>query len=59
MRVKWIDSAKEIAILLVIIGHASLGRTGLFNIVYGIQLELIKYLCKIAWMCYYKNVKLY
>ena len=38
MRVKWIDSAKGIAILLVIIGHASLGRTDLFNFVYGIHL---------------------
>lgn len=40
MRIKWIDNAKGIAILLVIIGHVSVGLQGLldFDFVYGIHL---------------------
>ena len=40
MRETWIDNAKGIAILLVIIGHVSGGLKGLwdFNFVYGIHL---------------------
>lgn len=42
MREKWIDNAKGIAILLVILGHASGNLTGIwdFNFVYGIHLVI-------------------
>ena len=42
MREKWIDNAKGIAILLVIIGHVSGGLTGIWNFqfVYGIHLVI-------------------
>lgn len=42
MREKWIDNAKGIAILLVIIGHVSGGLTGImkFNWVYGVHLVM-------------------
>ncbi|AND79120.1 acyltransferase family protein [Streptococcus pantholopis] len=42
MREKWIDTAKGIAILLVIIGHVSAGLEGIWNFsfVYGIHLVI-------------------
>lgn len=41
-REKWIDNAKEISILLVIIGHVSGGLSGIwkFDFVYGIHLTM-------------------
>lgn len=42
MREKWIDNAKGIAMLLVIIGHVSGGLTGImkFNWVYGVHMVM-------------------
>ena len=42
MREKWIDNAKGIAILLIIIGHAGLGLTGPVNVlwVFGVHLVM-------------------
>lgn len=42
VREKWIDNAKGIAMLLVIIGHVSEGLTGILNFgwVYGVHLVM-------------------